>query len=439
MRLLRTVTLACVLLLALTACVRGEEGGGAAGPAAGGSEGGSETAAATGPIKIWYSNNEFEIEWAKAVVKAWNSDHPDEKVTAQEIPAGETSEEVIQASIAAGNTPCLIYNTSPAAVPQFEKQGGLVALDEFSDGASYVEERVGDKAQQYQSPDGSYYQLPWKANPVMIFYNKKLLQEAGIDAQNPPLATYDEFYETSKKIVDSGTAKAAIWPSPASQFFQPWFDYYPLFAAQTDGTQLVEEGESQFADEAGMAVADFWRRMYDENLSPKEEATGDAFAEEQSAMAIVGPWAIAAYEAVEWGAAPVPTQDGTPPEETYTFSDAKSVALYSSCENRGTAWEFLKFSTSEEQDGQLLELTGQMPMRDGLTETYAEYFEENPAYEQFADQNARTVEVPNVPNSIEMWQTFRDAYSASVIFGDEQIEPALTGAAEEINGLVSEG
>jgi len=439
MRLLRTVTLACVLLLALTACVRGEEGGGAAGPAAGGSEGGSETAAATGPIKIWYSNNEFEIEWAKAVVKAWNSDHPDEKVTAQEIPAGETSEEVIQASIAAGNTPCLIYNTSPAAVPQFEKQGGLVALDEFSDGASYVEERVGDKAQQYQSPDGSYYQLPWKANPVMIFYNKKLLQEAGIDAQNPPLATYDEFYETSKKIVDSGTAKAAIWPSPASQFFQPWFDYYPLFAAQTDGTQLVEEGESQFADEAGMAVADFWRRMYDENLSPKEEATGDAFAEEQSAMAIVGPWAIAAYEAVEWGAAPVPTQDGTPPEETYTFSDAKSVALYSSCENRGTAWEFLKFSTSEEQDGQLLELTGQMPMRDGLTETYADYFEQNPAYEQFAEQNARTVEVPNVPNSIEMWQTFRDAYSASVIFGDEQIEPALTGAAEEINGLVSEG
>jgi len=438
MRLLRIGTLACVLLLALTACVRGDEGSAAGGSAAGGSEGGSE-AAATGPIKIWYSNNEFEIEWAKAVVQAWNADHPDEEVTGQEIPAGESSEEVIQASIAAGNTPCLIYNTAPAAVPQFEKQGGLVSLDEFSDGAAYVEERVGDKAQQYQSPDGSYYQLPWKANPVMIFYNKKLLQEAGIDAQNPPLTTYDEFYETSKKIVDSGAARAAIWPSPASQFFQPWFDFYPLFAAQTDGTQLVAEGESQFADDAGMAVAEFWRRMYDEKLSPKEEATGDAFAEEQSAMAIVGPWAIAAYESVDWGAAPVPTQEGTPPEETYTFSDAKSVSLYSSCENRGTAWEFLKFSTSEEQDGQLLELTGQMPMRDGLTETYADYFENNPAYEQFAEQNARTVEVPNVPNSIEMWQTFRDAYSASVIFGDEQIEPALTGAAEAINGLVSEG
>ena len=65
------------------------------------------------------------------MVKAWNADHPDEEVTAQEIPAGKTSEEVIGAAITAGNAPCLVFNTSPAAVPQFQKQGGLVALDDF--------------------------------------------------------------------------------------------------------------------------------------------------------------------------------------------------------------------------------------------------------------------------------------------------------------------
>ena len=61
----------------------------------------------------------------------WNAAHPDEKVTAQEIPAGKTSEEVIGAAITAGNAPCLVFNTSPAAVPQFQKQGGLVALDQL--------------------------------------------------------------------------------------------------------------------------------------------------------------------------------------------------------------------------------------------------------------------------------------------------------------------
>ena len=56
----------------------------------GGSSGGSLTA--KGPIKIWYSNNEQEVAWGKATVAAWNKDHPDEKVTGQEIPAGKTSE-----------------------------------------------------------------------------------------------------------------------------------------------------------------------------------------------------------------------------------------------------------------------------------------------------------------------------------------------------------
>ncbi len=60
------------------------------------------------------------------MVEAWNAEHPDEEITAQEIPAGRTSEEVIGAAITAGNAPCLIFNTAPAAVPQFQRQGGLV-------------------------------------------------------------------------------------------------------------------------------------------------------------------------------------------------------------------------------------------------------------------------------------------------------------------------
>ena len=149
--------------------------------------------------------------------------------------------------------------------------------------------------------------------------------------------------------------------------------------------------------------------MYDEGYSPNEKYNGDSFADGKAAMAIVGPWAIAVYgENINWGAAPVPTSGGTSPEETYTFSDAKNVAIYSACEAQGTAWEVLKFATSEEQDGSLLENTGQMPMREGVEAAYPDYFEANPDYVTFAAQAARTVEVPNVANSIEIWQTFRD-------------------------------
>ncbi len=408
--------------------------------AACGSDAGSGDAqSATGPIKVWLSNNPDEIAWGKAMVADWNKANPDQKVSAQEIPAGKTSEEVIGAAITAGNAPCLVFNTSPAAVPQFQKQGGLVALDSFSGAADYVKERSGTSADQYQSPDGKFYQLPWKQNPVMIFYNKDLFKKAGLDAENPPLKTYDEFLSTSKKLVDSGAAQAAIWPAPSSEFFQSWFDFYPLYAAQSGGKQLIEDGKATFDDADGQAVGDFWSQMYADGYAPKEKYNGDSFADGKAAMSIVGPWAIAVYgDKVNWGAVPVPTKDGVAPEETYTFSDAKNIGLYSACKNQETAWKVLEFATSEEQDGKLLETTGQMPIRQDLPSTYADYFAKHPDYTLFADQAARTVEVPNVPNSVEIWQQFRDAYAASVIFGKSSVDEALAKAAAEADQLAGQ-
>ena len=409
--------------LALTAC--GSSGGA-----------GSDAATAKGPIKIWYSNNATEIAWGKQVVEAWNAANPDQTVTAEELPAGKSSEEVIGAAITAGTEPCLIYNTSPAAVPGFQKQGGLIDLSSFADGTSYIESRTGAASKQYASPDGHYFQLPWKSNPVMIFYNKAVLTAAGVDPENPPLATYDEFLATSKKIVDAKAAQYAIYPSPSSQFYQSWFDFYPLFAAESKGKQLVADGQAQFDSPEGLAVNNFWSQIYTDKLAGNEAYNGDSFADGKAAMAIVGPWAISVYAGkVDWGVVPVPTSAGMPADQINTFSDAKNVAMYASCTNQGTAWDFLKYSTSKEQDGQLLTLTGQMPQRPDLPTTYAEYFAANPSYTLFAEQAARTVEVPNVPNSVEIWQTFRDAYSSSVIFGKTDVPTAMSAAAATINGL----
>ena len=151
---------------------------------------------------------------------------------------------------------------------------------------------------------------------------------------------------------------------------------------------------------AGQQVADFWKTLYSEGLAPNEKYNGDSFADGKAAMAIVGPWAVAVYgDKVDWGVAPVPTSDGKPAGDIQTFSDEKSIAMYSACKNRGTAWDVLKFATSKEQDGAFLDATGQMPMRTDLPGTYPEYFDKRAEYKPFADQAARIVEVPNVANS----------------------------------------
>ena len=422
----RTATAAAGVLvasLALTAC-----GGG----------GGSGSADGRGDITIWYSNNEQEVAWGKQMVEAWNADHPDEQIKGQEIPAGKSSEEVIGAAITAGNAPCLIYNTAPSAVGQFEKQGGLVDLSKFDDGASYIEDRSGDVAEQYQNTEGDYFQMPWKSNPVVIFYNKDMFTAAGLDAENPKLSTYDEFLATSKTLVDAGVAPNAILPAPTSEFFQTQFDFYPLYAAQTGGKQIVEDNKATFADQDGYDVADFWAKLYTDKLAGQEQFQGDSFADGAAAMAIVGPWAVSVYKDVNWGAVPVPTKNGTPADETWTFSDAKNIGLYSACKNQATAWDVLKFSTSEEQDGKLLELTGQMPLRTDLSTTYADYFAANPAYEMFGDQASRTVEVPPGPNTVQMLQAFRDAWSNAVIFGKGDVHEALDDAAAKIDDIAAQ-
>ena len=409
-----------------------------AGCSTGGSTSSASAKQAKGPITIWYSNNPDEVTWGKATVASWNAANPKEKVTGQEIPAGTTSEAVIGAAITAGTTPCLIYNTAPVAVPAFQKQGGLVDLSTFPDGAKYIKARSGATAAQYASADGDFYQMPWKSNPVMVFYNKAIMKKAGIDPANPPLATYDQFLATSRAIVTSGAAKYAVYPSPASDYFQSWFDFYAMYAAESGGKQLLENGKSTFTNKAGTSVANFWRTVYKEKLAGNEPYTGDAFADGITGMALAGPWAIKSYKSLDWGVAPIPTSAGTTAAKTHTFADSKNIGMYSSCKATGTAWDFLKYSTSKTADGALLTTTGQMPLRTNLPTTYPAYFKANPTYTMFADAASRTVEVPNISNSVEAWQAFRDAWTKSVIFGEGDVTTSLKGAATAIDKLAAQ-
>jgi len=179
--------------------------------------------------------------------------------------------------------------------------------------------------------------------------------------------------------------------------------------------------------------------MYADKLAPQETYTGDSFADKKAAMSVVGPWAIAVYgKKVNWGVAPVPTSTGMAADKIHTFSDAKNIAIYAACKNQGTAWDLLKFSTSQEQDGALLDKTGQMPLRKDVATVYSSYFTAHPEYKTFADQAARTVEVPNVANSIAIWQAFRDAYSSSVIFGKTSVDDSLKTASDKVTQLAGQ-
>ena len=156
-------------------------------------------------------------------------------------------------------------------------------------------------------------------------------------------------------------------------------------------------------------------------------------------MAIVGPWAIAVYgDTVNWGVVPVPTSDGQPARG--------DLHLHRRQEHRA----LLRLQEPEDRVGRA-EVRDQRgagrqaarhdrPDADplDLPTTYPSYFKANPEYKTFADQASRTVEVPNVPNSVEIWQEFRDDYSSAVIFGKTPVDDSIKKAADKADDLAGQ-
>ncbi len=92
---------------------------------------------------------------------------------------------------------------------------------------------------------------------------------------------------------------------------------------------------------------------------------------------------------------------------------------------------------SVEGDGEWLNTTGQMPMRPDLQGAFPEYFQQKPQYVPFAEQADRLIQVPNVPNSTEAWQAFRNFWTKAVVFHEGELIPQMDAVAEEINEIVA--
>lgn len=129
----------------------------------------------------------------------WNRARKDIIVNLQPLPASRSTEEALLAAIAAKTTPDVCANIYPGVVTQFVAAGGLYRMDRLSDFIPFMEERLPqDIMEQHRSPDGHFYQVPWKGNPIMLAYNVKMLKEAGVDPAS--LRTYSGFLKAAEKL-----------------------------------------------------------------------------------------------------------------------------------------------------------------------------------------------------------------------------------------------
>jgi multiple sugar transport system substrate-binding protein len=454
-RYARPTVLIMVLILSLisSACVRGGGTSGQSDTTTGGDAEGQETARASGDetttagdtdtggsITLWYATHPLEETFAKEIVAEWNSSH-DVKVNAQPVPAGNSTEEVMLAAIAAKSTPDVLTNGAASAVPQYREGGALVNLSEtFEDAESFLKERSGEEVlDQYRSDDGDLYQIPWKFNPVMLFYNKQMFKKAGLDPNKPP-RTYSELLDAMGKLKDSGITP--IQPSIDQTWWQRLFDWYPLYLAAGDQLLLDEDATKPiFNNEAGREAMGFWREVYAKGYAPKATAEQDPFSQGKVALRLAGPWAMPEMEKAgilkDVGVTTIPVPDDHAGDDVTTFADSKSIVMFQSSENKEASWEFIKFYLSPENEAKFLKDTQEIPFRQNIVDLVGkEYFDEHPLLHAFAEQVGHTLDVDASPKLIDVFTIISQAYQSAAIYGKQPVDRALAEAEDKVNRLL---
>jgi multiple sugar transport system substrate-binding protein len=400
-----------------------------------------------GQMLIWSSNNYQEIAYVTGKVEKWNSENPGKVIRSQPIPEGQSSEEIILASVVGGTTPAIYANMWQGNIEMYAQAGVLVRLDTMPGFMETMAERLTPEAiKEITSADGHIYQVPWKVNPIMTLYNANMFREAGLERL--PL-TYKEYLEAATLIskdddndgyVDHWIGYTSVLPI----WYQRLFNFYPLYLAASNGAPLIINNRAAFNNEYAVGVFAFLQDLYNKNYYSRQQMTAsqDPFIMEKVATLLTGPWQVPYLEkfkpaGMEYGFLPmmVPQETGLP---TYTYCDPKNIVIFNTCPDPVTAWKFLQTIISLEGDFDLLRMTGQFPRRKNISTNpvFEPYFKEYPKLLPFAVQADYLKGVDNHPNIVEVFDIISQEYEACVIYGRKTPEKAVKDAADAVDVLL---
>jgi len=363
----------------------------------------------------------------------------------QPIPVSQSTEEVLLAAIAGKTTPDVCSNIWPGALREYTQAGGLVELDKFSDFDSIAAARVPrELLAVFKAPNGHYYQMPWKTNPVMMFYNIGMLRAAGV-AKVP--RTYSEYYAAAKKVSrdTNNDGQVDVWMGERDIrpiWWQRLFDVYPFYIAASNGETLFKNDKVAFENRDAENVFGFFQQCYRQGYFPRTFFQGgDPFLLEKKATHFAGPWEISTIAKfspnIHFDVAPLPVPDDHQ-GPVYTSGDYKNIAIFSTTKHPKESWEFVKFLIEAKHDLLMLEITNQVPVRGDLLTNplFAPYFSKNPLMVKFAAQAVHTRGMDTVADLKEIFDAISQEYETCAVYGGKTPAEAVRDAARRCRAII---
>ncbi|MGZ0712669.1 ABC transporter substrate-binding protein (plasmid) [Coraliomargarita sp. W4R53] len=243
----------------------------------------------------------------QALADGFEELHPEVTVDLKEYDSAEY-DTLITADLAAGVGPDIITQKGVAYVSTYQEGGQLMDLSD-------VEMPEGINGTEAYEIDGSTYGVPYRQDSFLLFYNKDLFDEAGVDYPDGTW-TWDDYDEAAAELSEG-------LDGADGTYLHRWQSTVQGFAnSQTPGADILSGDYEYFAPyyERALALQDAGYQA-DFNTSTANQLTYQGqFGTQQAAMLPMGSWFVAtlmsqqaAGEAddFEWGIAPVPQYDSS--------------------------------------------------------------------------------------------------------------------------------
>lgn len=182
--------------------------------------------------------NEREAKEVDELLAKLNESQDEYELKQQVIPSDYYTK--IQTQIAGKQAPDLMW-LAQEYVPVYAKNGAIVELDEM---LSNQDKIAMDDFLQGPLDAAKYeektYGLPWIGQPYVVYYNKTMFEEKGVDLPTMDW-TWDKFYESAKKLTSGDTYGFATTGNPPLEVFQ-WG--YGGDTIDKDGNVVIANKES---------------------------------------------------------------------------------------------------------------------------------------------------------------------------------------------------
>jgi raffinose/stachyose/melibiose transport system substrate-binding protein len=291
------LAMAGIVAVGLTACGGGSGSGGEGGgqAAKGGAEPKQENITITFQ-NIYPDQTDPKYKMLRTIVDNYEKEHPNIKI---ELDSLNTDQQKLKLKTQAASkeVPDITVVNPAAQMQPFVDAKLFAPLNDMVE-QNGLKDTFQEGILDYYTFDGNLYALPDGNNIALVYYNKKLFEQAGVEVPT----TFEEMIEVVKKLKDAGIQPMAIGEKDT---WTGSFLFMNILLRTNGGPgflQDVLDGKKTFEDPAFIEAVDAFQNLiqagaFQEGATSFDYNAGEnLFKTGQAAMYFMGSWATGGIE-----------------------------------------------------------------------------------------------------------------------------------------------